>query len=367
MRTKLMVPGPVDVDGEVLAEMARPMEAHYGPEWARLHWETVGMAKRVFCTENELFVLVGSGTAAIEAAIGSAIGGGAKPLIVVNGGFGERLSAVVSSYTGDLKVLRFPEDRPFPPEAVEDALGKDPGIGMVAAVHCETMTGVLNPVRELGEVCRRRDVVFMVDAVSTLGGAELRTDDWGIDLCATASQKCLEAPPGLGLVSVSERAWDVISKSKGPGWYLNLNIWRKYAENWEDWHPFPVTMAVPAFKALKRSLEMILEEGLETRWERHRRASALLREGMRKFGLEPFVPDEWASPTVTSILPPDGLSPEDIIEYVRKRHGIRLAGGIGKYEGKVFRVGHMGPGATEAAVAGVLRAVEDALGTLGGG
>jgi len=365
MRTKLMVPGPVDVDGEVLLEMARPMEAHYGPEWAKLHWETVEMAKEVFLTRNDLFVIVGSGTAAIEAAIGSAIGGGARPLVVVNGGFGERLLSVAGSYTPAVETLHLPDDRPIPPEAVDEALRRDPGIGMVAVVHCETMTSVLNPIKEIGEVCRRHDVLFMVDAVSTLGGAELKADEWGIDLCATGSQKCLGAPPGLGLVSVSERAWRVISEGNGPGWYLNLNVWRDYAKRWEDWHPFPITMAVPAFKALKRSLEMILEEGMEATWERHRRTSALLREGIRRLGLRTFVPDEWASPTVTSILPPGGIPPERIVEHIERKHRIRLAGGIGKYEGKVFRVGHMGPAAKESRMAEVLWAIEDALSELG--
>jgi len=295
-------------------------------------------------------------------ALGSILFPDGKVLIPQNGFFGERLEEIARTYTPNVQALRFPLGQPIELESVETVLQKE-HFEVVAAVHCETSTGVLNPIRELSKLCQHYGALFIVDAISSLAIEPLKMDAWGIDLCVSASQKGLESPPGLGLVAVGKAAWKWINQVESPGWYLNLKVWKEYEKKWGNWHPHPVTHAVNSVRALRVGVERILEEGLENRFQHHRETTAQLRQGLRNLGLELYVPDESASHGVTAVIGPEGKV-EELLAYMRQQHKLLLAGSLGELKGKVFRIGHMGPGATSEAVETVLSALDKTLSTL---
>lgn len=359
---RLMIPGPTEVAPEVLAAMGEPLVAHYGAEWTAYYQKTVDLVRRVYCTTGDVFLIPGSGSAGLDAALGSAVGHSGRVLIPQNGFFGERLAEIARSHTPDVEVLPFPLGQCVDVNRVEDRVRRRP-FDAVAVVHCETSTGVLNPVRELAEVCLRYDALLVVDAVSSLGVERLPMDDWNIGICVSASQKGLESPPGLAVVAVDDAAWRWIDRAAGAGWYLNLKVWREYTARWSDWHPHPITQAVNNVRALRLGVERILREGLEGRQHRHQEVAASLRRGLRDLGLAPFVEDKVAAHGVTSVVGPEGRV-EELLGYLRDCHGILIAGSLGKLRGKVFRVGHMGPTATPTAVGGLLEALKAGLDAL---
>ena len=360
---RLMIPGPVPVDDAVLQVMASPLVPHYGAEWTAFYRETLRRLQSVYQTAGRVFVLVGSGSAGLDAALGSTLYPDAEALVVENGFFGERLVEIAQSYSSRVRTLSFRKGHPADVDAVLEELDRAP-VDAVVIAHCETSTGVLNPIDRLAEGCRERDTLLIVDAISTLGIEPLAMDDWGVDLCVAASQKGLDAPPGLATVAVGERAWRRIERGSRPGWYLNLSTWARYESEWGDWHPHPVTHAVNNVRALHLALERILDEGLESRFERHRRVTGKLREGIQRMGMRPLVEEEHASHGVTSVVAPIA-DLGALLEAVQARHRILLAGSLGELKGKVFRIGHMGPGATEDAVEDVLAALEETLAARG--
>ena len=361
-RKKLMIPGPVEVDREVLAEMGSPVVAHYGDEWTKIYNETVDLARQVFQTDNEqLFLIPGSGSAGLDAALGSTVQGNRRILVPINGWFGNRIRNIASTHSEKVDTLNFELGKPVNTDEVDDYLEDNPEVEVLAMTHCETSTGVENSVEEIGEVCSGHDVLFLVDAVSSLGATQLKTDEWNVDICVTASQKGLEAPPGLALVSVSQNAWELIDNTPDPGWYLNLKTWKKFALDWSDWHPFPVTMAVNNVLALRKSLSRILGEGLKARFRRHKELTGFLRKSLRNMNLEPFVEDRYASSTVTSVKVGPELDVDELKKHLEKKFSIKIAGSLGELKGKLFRIGHMGPGASYDSLLPLLYGIESYL------
>jgi aspartate aminotransferase-like enzyme len=356
---RLMIPGPVEVSSEVLEEMKRPLVAHYGGEWTAFYNETLGLLRQVFGTRGEIVLFPGSGSAGLDATFGSTLFPDGKVLIVQNGFFGERLEEIARTYTPNVRMGRFPLGRPVDLARIEEEL-RQGAFDLVAAVHCETSTGMLNPIKEIGKLCKRYDTLFMVDAVSSLAIEPFFMEEWGIDICVSASQKGLESPPGLAVVAIGERGWKRIEQVRSPGWYLNLKVWREYGEKWGDWHPHPITHAVNNVRALQVGLERILSEGLKRRFARHRSVTERLRQELREIHLKPYIPDEIASHGVTAVLGPEGHIDELLI-HLRNRHGLLLAGSLGPTKGKLFRIGHMGPGATDEAVETVISALKAEL------
>lgn len=364
---KLMIPGPIEMEPEILAEMGKPLAAHYGPEWARFYRETVELMKKVMLAERaRLFLLAGPGTAAIEMALGGVLGDGKKALIATNGFFGDRLIQIAQAYTPHVAALEVPWGDPIDPQQLEEALKKDPGIRAVALVHCETSTGVLNPLKELAEVCRKHGVLCLVDAVSSLGGAELRFDEWGLGAVAAATQKGLECPPGLAPVAFSPEAWEVVESTQTQQWYLSPKTWAWYEEEWGEWHPHPTTMPSGLMSALHLSLTRILEEGLDVRWARHDRVACTLRRGLQALGFAPLARKErYASPTVTAMRTPEGVEAGAIMSFLKEELGVLIGGGLGPLKGRAIRVGHMGPTARMGEIVALLYGVEEALRRMG--
>lgn len=342
---KLMIPGPVEVHPDVLKAIAEPVEPHYGAAWVEKYAYVIELLKQVFNTENDVFLLVGSGTCAIDACMGSALRSGEKIIIGNNGFFGDRLVSIAKANGLNVVETKAEWGKKVEPFAVKETLANHPDAKMVAVVHGETSTTILNPVKEIGQVIKDSESLFMVDAVSSLGGVPFDLDKWGIDLCASATQKCLGALPGLAPVCVSPKAWKLIDRPKpaSHGWYLNLQTWRQYAMEWGDWHPTPVTMPVNLVNGLMVSLQQLITEGIPSRMARYHALALQLREGLRRVGMPPFTSDGDLNPVLTAAYPPQGVDSGKVVDYLINEHHIQISGGLGHLKPKVFRVGHMSP------------------------
>ena len=354
---RLMIPGPTQVRQDVLDEMARPIVPHYGPDWTAFYNETMSLLGAVFGTEGKVFALPGSGSAGLDAAFSSTSDKNEQWLVLSNGLFGERIASIARSYRPDAVVVNVPLTEQVTVARLQDALAQYPETTAVAVVHSESSSGLLNPVRELAQVCRERNLLFLVDGISSVGGIELPMDEWGVDICITASQKCLECPPGLALVAVSPRGWERIRNQATPGWYLNLHVWEEYAEKWSDWHPYPITMAVPVFRAMRRALEIILDEGLEARIRRHRESALWVREQLAGLGYPPVFDASIASPTILAFFAAAGLDSADVVRRMRSDHRILIANGMGEFRGKALRIGNMGPQTAKEQMEPVIQAL----------
>jgi alanine-glyoxylate transaminase / serine-glyoxylate transaminase / serine-pyruvate transaminase len=339
--------------------MGDPVQPHYGAIFRDLYNETTGILKKVFNTEGDVFILVGSGSAAIDACIGSSVPSGGKILLGINGFFGERLKAIAESYNLEVLPVTSEWGQPLHSEDFESALKKHPGVNAIAVVHLETSTTIINPADEIGCVARKYDLPFILDAVSSLGGLPVCMNEWGVDLCASASQKCLGAPPGLAPVAVGERGWDAIKHNPNPGhgWYLNLNVWQQYAKDWADWHPFPITMATNNLKALNISLGKLMDEGIYARQNRYINLALKLRNDLRRIGMVPLTPDEILAPVITAAIGPTGIPTGLIVEYISDIHHIKIAGGLGLLKDKIIRIGHMSPSISAEDIDDVINAL----------
>ena len=362
MTGKLMIPGPVPVSEDVLREMGAPVQAHYGAAWTAIYNETVELLKEVFKTQGDVHILVGSGTAGNDAAMGSMTNPGEKVIVGRNGFFGERMGHIARLYALEVVDVEAPLGQPLDPASLARAMDQHPDAVAVAVVHMETSTTIVNPVREICEEANKRSIPVVVDAVSSLGGIPLDVDGWSIDICVGASQKCLGAPPGLAPVAVSKRAWEIMKSkpNRGHGLYLNLETWQQFAEDWAEWHPFPVTMATNNVLALRAGVRELLEEGMEATMEQYRRLALRLREGVRRLGMEPYTPDEHLCPVATAIYGPEGVPTGEIVNFLFEKHHIKIAGGLGKgLADRIFRVGHMGMKVNEQDIDDVLRALSE--------
>ncbi len=356
---KLMIPGPVEVDARVLAALSAAVEPHYGDAWVEKYAYVIQLLKRVFNTHYDVFLMVGSGTCAIDACIGSSLLTGEKIIIGNNGFFGDRLVDLASNNGLDIVEVKADWGQLLDPQAIHEALRAHPDARAVAIVHGETSTAILNPVAEIGAVVRNTDAVLILDAVSSLGGVPYDVEAWGVDLCASATQKCLGCVPGLAPVAISPKAWAMIDRSenKAHSWYTNLQIWRKYGQEWADWHPTPVTMPTNTVNALLTSLEILMEEGIEVRMRRFRALALQLRDGLRRAGMQPFTEDEILNPVLTAARPPEGVESSQVVRYLMDEHRIQISGGLGALKQTVFRVGHMSPVLTEADIATLVLAL----------
>lgn len=335
-----MLPGPTNVPARVARAMLKPLIGHRGPEFKQLHSRVLEKTKRVFETKGDLFILTSSGTGATECALQNTVDPGDKVAVTVNGFFSERLFEAIASYGGKPIAIKSAWGRAPRIEDIQRAIKANPDTKILAVVYNETSTGAtIRCMEELSEVCSDKDVLLMVDAISILGGDELPVDKWKADLCVTASQKCLMCPPGLSFVSVSSKAWSKIgARKQSRSYYFDLPMWKKYQE--EGYTPF--TPSVPLFYALDEACDMILEEGLPRRYQRHRICAEAVYESMSAMGLELLAEKESRSNTVAAIMSPRGIDEGKVRELVRTKYGIGLGGSLGEVKGKVFRVGVMG-------------------------
>lgn len=336
----LLIPGPTPVPQDVLLEMAREMINHRGSEFANLLKTNTDLLKKVFKTENDVLILTASGTGGMEAAVANFFSQGDEVLVGVCGVFGERFAKICKAYGLNVKTIVTEPGKGIEPEVLEKALKENPNVKAVFLTHNETSTGVTNNLKELAPIVKENpERLLIIDAVSSLGAIDLPTDELKIDVVVTASQKALETPPGLAMVSVSELAWKFNEKANLPRFYFDLRQAKKFLDEGAT----PFTPAVSIFFALKKSLENILNRGLENNFKRHSLLGKAVREAIKAIGVTKLLADErWASDTVTPIIPPDGVNPDDLRKYIRSKFGVVLAGGQGNLKGKIFRIGHVG-------------------------
>lgn len=359
---KLLIPGPVQPEQEVLQAMSDPVQPHYGPEWTQVYNETVDMLKTVYGTTGDVFIIVGSGSSGLDAAIGSMVPTGEKIIVGVNGFFGERLCAIAQSYGLEVIPVSGEWGQILEPDDVSKIARQHTDASALAIVHLETSTTIVNPIKDIGKIANELDIPYIVDAVSSLGGLPMHMDEWGIDVCVSASQKCLGAPPGLATVAVGPGAWTVIDRvpEKSHGWYLDLRVWKHYQQTWADWHPFPITMATNNVMALRKSLEGLLAEGIEERMARYRKLAVHLREGLRRIGMRPFTPDDLLAPVLTAAYGPPGIPTGEIVAYMSTIHDTKIAGGLGeKLKDVIFRIGHMAPATSIGDIDDLLKNLTD--------
>ena len=358
---KLMIPGPVQPEDEVLNVLGQPVQAHYGPEWCDFYNQTVDYMKKVFCTKSDVFLMVGSGSAGIDSCIGSSFSTGDTIIVGINGFFGERIKSICESYGLKVIPVKSTWGAPLNPKDFILSLKANPAAQGIAVVHLETSTTIINPIAKIGEIAKSYGVLFMVDAVSSLGGLPFNMEEWHIDLCASASQKCLGAPPGLSPVAVSASGWQTIDRksNRDHGWYLNLKIWRQYAKEWADWHPFPITMATSNVAALNTSLKILMKEGLDRRIKRFHKLALRLRDGLSRIGMTPYTPEKLMAPVLTAVYSPERIPSSRVVDYLLESHSIKIAGGLGILKDRVFRIGHMSPNISEMDIDEVLSALKD--------
>ncbi len=335
-----MLPGPTNVPPRVSRAMLRPLIGHRGPEFKQLHGDVLEKTKKVFETKGDLFILTASGTGATECALQNSIDDGDKVIVTVNGFFSERLAEAIRAYGGKPVPITSEWGESPRIEDFRKTLKANPGAKALAVVYNETSTGAtVRCMDELSELCAGEDILLIVDAISILGGDELPVDKWNVDLCVTASQKCLMCPPGLSFISVSKKAWSKIeTKRTNRSYYFDLLMWKKYQE--DGYTPF--TPSVPLFYALDEACEMILEEGLQRRYQRHRVCAQAVYDSMEAMGLGLLAEEEFRSNTVAAISSPPGIEEGKVRELIRTKYGVGLGGSLGRLKGKVFRVGIMG-------------------------
>lgn len=335
---QLRIPGPTPCPPEALAASGRQMLNHRGEEFAVLLHEVTDGLKRVYQTKNDLFVLTASGTGGLEAALVNTVSPGDRVLSASCGVFGNRWADIAATFGADVQRLQFPWGQPVEPDALEKALKADSSIRVVLLTQNETSTGVANDVRALAAIARSHDKLLLVDAISGLGCMDLQTDAWGCDVVVSSSQKGYMVPPGLTMVSVSERAWKAREQAKSPSFYWDFKRARQALETGQT----PWTPAVSVVFALEVTLKMMLAEGLPAIFERHRQAGAAARDGARALGLRLFARESHASNTVTAIDLAEGYDASTLIKLVKDEFGIVLAGGQSTLKGRIFRVGHLG-------------------------
>lgn len=338
----LMGPGPSDVHPRVLKAMATPLIGHLDPQFIGIMDQVMEMLRDLFQTKNQLTIPISAtGSAGMEAAFVNLLEAGDEAIVCVNGVFGNRMCDIVERCGAKLHRIDAEWGQPIDPAQVQKVLTRTKP-KLLAIVHAETSTGVLQPLEEISKLAHNAGALFLVDAVTSLGGVEVKMDDWGIDAIYSGTQKCISAPPGLSPVSFSQAAVKVMDqrKNKVQSWYLDLSMVRDYWAGAKRayHHTAPISMMYSIHEALR----LIFEEGLENRFNRHRQNHGLLRDGLEELGLEFLVDKPYRLPMLNSVKIPEGVDDALIRGKLLNEYNIEIGAGLGPFAGKVWRIGLMG-------------------------
>jgi pyridoxamine--pyruvate transaminase len=332
--------GPVSATPRVLAALGSPIVYHYDPVFLERFRRTGHKLAQIFLTENDVLLMQGEAVLGLEAAARSLVAPGTKVLNLVQGIFGKGMGYWLKDFGADLHELEVPYNDAVDPADVERYLDEHPGIELVAAVHCETPSGTVCDLSAIGPVAHAHGALTLIDCVSSLGGIELKTDEWQLDVCVAGPQKCLGGPAGMSLMTVSEAAWEKIRANPAAprASFLSMLDWK---EQWLEGEKFPFTPSVSDVNGVEAACDELLEEGLDASIERHERSAAACRAGVRAMGLELWPRSEViAAACVTAITVPEGLSDVQVRAHCRERYGVMISGGQGA--GNLVRIGHMG-------------------------
>jgi serine---pyruvate transaminase len=333
----LITPGPTPVPPEVVAAEAAPLHHHRSPDFRAILAETLAGLRRLFATEHDVLLFTGSGTAAMESAVANLLSPGDRVVVASAGNFGERWLKLARAYGIEPVHVAHEWGERLDPARI-GAAAEEAETAAVFVTQSETSTGVIHDIEAIAARTAPTGAVLVVDAVSSLGGVELATDAWGVDVVVAGSQKALMTPPGLAFASVSPRAWLRAEHSTLPRYYLD---WRLSADS-QAKNDTAFTPAVTIVAALRKALELIEARGYEAIWAHNRRLALGAREGVKALGLRLYSPDDESSAMVTALRMPDGIDGQQCYAVLRDRHGIVLAGGQGSLRGRIMRIGHMG-------------------------
>jgi pyridoxamine--pyruvate transaminase len=333
--------GPTMAPQRVLAGLGKQITYHYDPVFLETFRRTERKVAELFLTKSDVLLMQGEAVLGLEAAARGLVHSGTPALNLVSGVFGKGMTYWLQDFGAEVHELEVPYNESVDPTDVERFLDEHPEIELVTVVHSETPSGTLHDLSAIGPAARAHGALTLVDAVSSLGGIELKTDEWELDVCVAGAQKCLGGPPGISLMTVSERAWERIrSNPAAPrASYLSMLDWK---EQWIDGTKFPFTPSVSDIHGIDAACDELLEEGLESSIARHERAARACRAGVRAMGLDLWpARDEICAPCVTAITVPEGLTDAQVRDHCREHYGVMISAGQGA--GNLVRIGHMGP------------------------
>jgi len=357
----LMGPGPSNIDPRVPMAMAKPLVGHLDPEFIKIMSSIQDLLRYIFSTQNvQTLPISGTGSAGMEAAFVNVVEPGDRVLVCVDGVFGERMTDVAERCGANLRTLSAPWGQPFDPAAIEKELRSfQPQV--LAIVHAETSTGVLQPLEEFPKILKSHpDTLLLVDAVTSLGGHPVKVDEWGIDICYSGTQKCLSCPPGLAPITFSQKAMEKIKgrAKKVQSLYLDMIMLGKY---WGSERAYHHTAPISMNYALLEALRIVSEEGLERRYERHRHNHLALVAGIEAMGLSMFVEKSYRLWSLNTVSIPAGIDDAKVRKNLLDEYNLEIGGGLGNLKGKIWRVGLMGYSSSETNVLYFLTALEQAL------
>ncbi len=357
----LLGPGPSNISPRVQQAMLAPMVGHLDPYFFNIMDDTVKLLRTLFQTENRLtYPISGTGSAGMEAGFCNFLEPGDVAVIGVNGLFGERM--VDNALRCGAEVIQVAAEwgRIIEPETIETALKAQKRVKLLALVHAETSTGILQPLTEVSRLAKQYEALLLVDAVTSLGGEEVAVDDWGIDVCYSGTQKCISCPPGLAPFTANQKAVAVIEARtrKVQSWYLDLSLLSSY---WSEGRFYHHTAPICMIYALHEALVLIAEEGLETRWQRHLKHGSALKAGIEAMGLTLHAQEGHRLSTLTSVRIPSDVDDLRVRQRLLNEFGIEIGGGLGPLKGRIWRIGLMGHSSTGENVLLFLSALEKIL------
>ena len=358
----LLGPGPSEANARVLKAMTTPMLGYLDTKFVEVMDDTVALLREVFGTENRLtFPVSGTGTAGMEAALANIVEPGDGVVVGINGYFGERIADIATRCGGTVTTVESEWGTHIPAESIAEAVEKTGAPKLIALVHAETSTGILQPLTDAIEIAHNSGALFLADCVTSLGGQPVDMDARGIDIAYSCTQKCLAAPPGLSPISFSERAVDVIRNRKTPiqSFYLDMTLLENYWHG--DTRGYHHTVSMSMIYALREALRVVLEEGLAVRYARHELNARALLAGAEAIALQPAAEAGYRAPMLTTLRIPDGIDDTTIRQQLITDYGIEIGAGLGIFGGKAWRIGLMGESANERNVMLVLNALEKLL------
>jgi alanine-glyoxylate transaminase/serine-glyoxylate transaminase/serine-pyruvate transaminase len=354
----LMGPGPSNVAPEVLQALARPISGHLDPSFLEMLDEIADRLRTVFRTRNRMtFAVSGTGSAGMEAALVNVLQPEDEAIVCVNGVFGGRLAEIASRCGASVVRIETAWGEPIPAPAVLDALDAHPDAKILALVHAETSTGVAQPVDEIAAAVSGHNALFVLDAVTSLAGMPVEVDDWGVDVCYSGTQKCLSVPPGLSPVTFSDHAMEIVHARRTPvrSWYLDVTMLEQY---WGEDRVYHHTAPISMLAALHAGLGLVLDEGLEARWERHAQLGSLLAKELTSRGFSYVAPDGMRLPMLHCVRVPEGVDESGVRTRLLTDFGIEVGAGLGPFRGECWRIGLMGYTSTERNVLTLLAALD---------
>jgi alanine-glyoxylate transaminase/serine-glyoxylate transaminase/serine-pyruvate transaminase len=361
----LMGPGPSDVHPRVLRAMSTPLVGHLDPSFVEIMDEVQELLRYTFRTDNRWTIPVsGTGSASMEAAIANLVEPGDTMLVPTNGYFGGRMESMAERAGGEVVHVDAPWGEPLDPADVQDAFD-DHQPDVFGFVHAETSTGVRQPgVPELTSIAHEHDAYVVADCVTSLGGVEMRVDEWDVDVAYSGPQKCLSCPPGASPLTLNDRAMDkVLSReTEARSWYLDLSLLEGY---WGEERAYHHTAPITNVYALREALRLVAEEDIEDRWERHLHVAGALKAGLEAMGLEMNASDEYWLPSLNAVRVPDGVDDAAVIDHLLDEYNLEIASGLGALSGQIWRIGCMGHSASPKNVSYLLTALGDALASQG--